>query len=247
MKINIHAASDVGRIRDNNEDMILVNRCFVRDNDWSGEVDLGKVGRFLAALADGMGGHDGGEVASNEVLLNLDYFFNDMPMGLSVADFNETIFDWLASINKIIDTKGRTDAHCHSMGTTLVAFVYYNDCFYWMNCGDSRIYRLHEGQLSQMSTDHSLNTLIGSEEHTSIITNCIGAGCETSYIDIMVCTSEVCAGDTFLLCSDGLSDMLSDEQIQQLLNNGADALALCNAANEEGGFDNVSACVIKIV
>ena len=247
MKLYIHAASNVGSVREKNEDMILVNRCFVRDNDWVGEVDLANRKRFLVALADGMGGHKSGEVASSDVLVNLDYFFNDMPADLSVADFNEAIYEWLASINNIIDSKGHADSRYHGMGTTLVSFVCYGDDFYWMNCGDSRIYRLHDGQLQQLSTDHSLSTLMGTSEHTNVITNCIGGGCKTSYIDIMMCTSEVCQGDTFMLCSDGLTDMLSDQQIQQLLNGGADATALCNAAIAEGGFDNVSVCVIKIV
>lgn len=246
MKLKIHAASNVGCVRENNEDMILVSRCFVRNNDWAGEVDLGNCGRYLVALADGMGGHNCGEVASTDVLLNLDYFFNDMPMGLSVADFNEAIFEWLDSINNIIESKGRMDARYYGMGTTLVAFVYYDGGFYWMNCGDSRIYRLHNGELQQLSTDHSLSTLMGSAEHTNVITNCIGGGCKTSYIDIMTCTSDVCEGDIFLLCSDGLTDMLTDQKIQQMLNKRADANALCNAAIEEGGFDNVSVCIIKV-
>lgn len=247
MKLNICAASNVGCVRENNEDMILVNRCFVRNNGWTGEIDLEGRERYLAALADGMGGHKGGEVASSDVLVNLDYFFNDMPADLSVADFNEAIYEWLSSINNIIDSKGHADSRYYNMGTTLVAFVYYGGEFYWMNCGDSRIYRLHEGQLNQLSTDHSLSTLMGASEHTSVITNCIGGGCKTSYIDIMMCTSAISQGDVFMLCSDGLTDMLSDQQIQQLLNDGADADALCNAAIEEGGFDNVSVCVIKVV
>ena len=247
MKLNISAASYVGCVRENNEDMILVSHCFVRNAKWGGKIDLEHCGRYMVALADGMGGHNGGEVASTDVLLNLDYFFNDMPVDLSVADFTEAIYEWLASINNILDAKGHTDARYYGMGTTLVAFVYYNGEFYWMNCGDSRIYRLHDKQLQQMSTDHSLNTLTGSAEHTNVITNCIGGGCKTSYVDLVTCTPDVCKGDKFLLCSDGLTDMLTNEQIQQLLNRGADAKALCDAAIEEGGFDNVSACVVKIV
>lgn len=227
--------------------MVLVSHCFVRDAHWAGEVDLDSRDRYFVALADGMGGHNCGEVASTDVLLNLDFFFNDMPAEQSVADFTEAIYEWLDSINNIIDSKGRADARYYGMGTTLVAFVYYNGEFYWLNCGDSRIYRLHDGQLQQLSTDHSLSTLMGANEHTNVITNCIGGGCKTSYIDMVTCTSDVIEGDTFLLCSDGLTDMLTDQQIQQLLNEGADAVALCDAANEEGGFDNVSACIVKIL
>ena len=247
MKLNIFATSNVGCVRENNEDMILVSRQFVRDGSFSDEVGIDAGDRWLVALADGMGGHSGGEVASSDVLHNLDYFYGDMPTGLGVADFNEAILEWLNSINNIIDSKGHSSPDYHNMGTTLVALAYYGGEFYWMNCGDSQVYRLHDGVLCQLSTDHSLNNLMGSSEHTNLITNCIGGGCKTSYIDMVNCTKMVQSGDVYMLCSDGLTDMVEDEQIERLLKEGADADALCQAAIDAGGNDNVSVCVIKIV
>lgn len=247
MKLSIQAVSNVGCYRENNEDMILVGHEFVRDGSYKEEADLTTVNRYLTALADGMGGHSSGEVASSDVLHNLDFFFGDIPAGLDVTDFNEAIYEWLNSINSIIDSKSHSDQRYHTMGTTLVAFAYYGSEFYWMNCGDSRVYWMHENQLKQLSTDHSLNTLMGSTEHTNLITNCIGGGCKTSYIDIATCTSLVHAGDTFMLCSDGLTDMLDDEEIENLLRRDASAADLCQAAIDAGGYDNVSICIIKIV
>lgn len=247
MKLIVNAASHVGCVRQNNEDMVLVGDRFIRNEVYSDEVDLEDRNRYLLALADGMGGHNGGEVASSDTLANLHYFYYDMPTALETGDFNEAIFGWLVSINNIIDSKGRFALRYREMGTTLVAFVYYENQFYWMNCGDSRIYRLHDGQLQQLSTDHSLNNLMGVTQHSNIITNCIGGGCKTSYIDILKCTESVKSGDIFMLCSDGLTDMLSDEEVQTLLNDDADASLLCHAANEAGGYDNVSVCLIKIV
>jgi protein phosphatase len=157
------------------------------------------------------------------------------------------IFEWLESINNIIDSKGHSDPRYHDMGTTLVAFVYYGGEFYWMNCGDSRIYQFIGGKLTQISTDHSLSNLMGSTRHSNIITNCIGGGCKTSYLDMMKLADTVIQpGNTFMLCSDGLTDMLADQQIEKMLANGSDAEALCNAAVEAGGYDNVSVCVIRI-
>lgn len=227
--------------------MVLVGDRFIRNEVYSDEVDLEDRNRYLLALADGMGGHNGGEVASSDTLANLHYFYYDMPTALETGDFNEAIFGWLVSINNIIDSKGRFALRYREMGTTLVALAYYENQFYWMNCGDSRIYRLHDGQLQQLSTDHSLNNLMGVSQHSNIITNCIGGGCKTSYIDILKCTESVKPGDIFMLCSDGLTDMLSDEEVQTLLNDDADASLLCHAANEAGGYDNVSVCLIKIV
>ena len=88
--------------------------------------------------------------------------------------------------------------------------------------------------------------MLGSSKHSSIITNCIGGGCKNSYMDIVMLTDDIQPSDIYLLCSDGLSDMLNDQQIEVLLKSGGDADALCQAAIEAGGFDNVSACVIEV-
>ena len=115
-----------------------------------------------------------------------------------------------------------------------------------MNCGDSRLYSLVNGTLTQLTTDHSLNNLLGHKEHSNIITNCIGGGCTTSYIDLEEHTALAQPGTTFMLCSDGLTDMVSDKEIKRILTHGFVADALCQAAEDEGGFDNVSVIVARI-
>jgi protein phosphatase len=227
--------------------MVLVDQWFVRDGTQSAELDLDTVDRYIVALADGMGGHNSGEVASSDVLHNLQFFFSDLPVSLSIADFNEAIYEWLSSINYTIDSKGKSDPRFSKMGTTLVAFLYYNGHFFWMNCGDSRIYRLHDGHLRQLSTDHSLSNLLGEEGHSHVITNCIGGGCKNSFIDIVECTADIQPGDQFLVCSDGLTDMLSDQRLAELLAAGSTADMLCLAAEDAGGFDNVSSVVVKVL
>ena len=157
------------------------------------------------------------------------------------------IMVWLDSVNKMIASKGLVNPSMSDMGTTLVGIIYYNKKYYWVNCGDSRLYRYRNGQLLQLSTDHSLNTANGEKKHTNIITNCIGAGCKTSYIDMYEFTDEFLEGDTYLLCSDGLNDMIKDEEIAQLMAEGANANQLCEAAIVAGGFDNVSVCVFSIL
>lgn len=246
VKLTISAASEVGLVRRHNEDMILVGDRFIRDDEFYEECDLAQKDRLMLALADGMGGHNAGDVASRDVLENLHYFYGDLPRGLQAGEFNEAIFGWMDSINNIIDSKGHADPCYLNMGTTLVALAYYEGQFYWMNCGDSRFYRLHEGRLRQISTDHSLNNLMGSSKHSNLITNCIGGGCKMSYIDMVNCTADVLPGDMFMLCSDGLSDMIDDSAIEQLLMGGASAADLCQAAVKAGGYDNVSTCVITM-
>ena len=246
MKFSITAASRIGCVRKNNEDMVLVGEWFIRNGKMSARYNTDDTDRYLIALADGMGGHNSGEVASSDVLHNLHFFFSDLPIGLNVGEFNEAIYEWLASMNNIIDSKGREDPRYTKMGTTLVAMAYYGNEFYWMNCGDSRLYRYRDGQLHQLSTDHSLSTLIGTNEHCSVITNCIGGGCKTSFIDIINCTADVIPNDVYLFCSDGLTDMLTDSEIAQALAEGCNADELCQRAEQAGGHDNVSAIVATI-
>ena len=244
--LDVSAASRIGCVRSQNEDMILVDNQFIREDSCQTQFVLGRDDRLMVAVADGMGGHNRGDIASNDTLRNLQYFFYDIPSCLSAGDFNEAIVGWLESINNYIASKGRADEQFKGMGTTLVAFAYYNRDFYSMNCGDSRLYRFHNHQLVQLTTDHSLSNKTDSGKHSNMITNCIGGGCSTSFIDMVQMTDDIHQGDVYLLCSDGLTDMLPDETISELLEKNADADALCSAAIEAGGIDNVSCCVITV-
>lgn len=244
--LQITASSRTGCVRTNNEDMVLIGELLLRNGKMSKHIDTHDSDRYIMAVADGMGGHNCGEVASADTLKNLQFYFGDLPTGLRTVVFNEAMCEWLKSINTMIASKGHNDTVYQGMGTTLVALAYYCGEFYWINCGDSRLYRLHDGVLTQLTTDHSLSTLLGKKEHTNLITNCIGGGCKTSYIDMVQCTDQVLPGDTILLCSDGLTDMVDDEEICRLLTDGFDADALCQAAEDAGGIDNVSVIVIRI-
>ncbi|MBQ9649073.1 MAG: serine/threonine-protein phosphatase [Prevotella sp.] len=246
IELNISAASWTGRVRSQNEDMVLVDHQFIREDSCQTQFVLGREDRLLIAVADGMGGHNRGDVASYDTLHNLEYYFYDIPSSLTAGDFNEAIVDWLDSINNYIISKGRADEQFKGMGTTLVGFAYYNNDFYSLNCGDSRLYRFHNHQLTQLTKDHSLSNMLADEKRTNIITNCIGGGFNSSFIDMVQMTGDVAQGDVFLLCSDGLTDMLPDGEISGLFEQHADASALCSAAIEAGGIDNVSCCVITV-
>lgn len=240
------AASRTGCVRSQNEDMILLGSRFIRNDAFSTQVNLTKNDRYLVAVADGMGGHSSGDVASSDVLHNLQFFYYDLPVGFQQEQFRRMMNEWLDAINNYITSKGRADEQFKGMGTTLVGFAYYEGEFYYLNCGDSRLYRYRQGELSQLSTDHSLSNMLGSEKRMSVITNCIGGGCTTSYLDMEMISEDVLSGDSYLLCSDGLTDMLSNHKISQLLSCNINANGLCEAAIQAGGLDNVSCCIVKI-
>ena len=246
IKMDIMAASRVGCVRHQNEDMILVGHHFLRNDYFKTQVELTNQERYLIAVADGMGGHNRGDVASNDVMRNLHFYFHDLPTGLGPSEFNEAIVEWLDAINNYVASKGRADEQFKGMGTTLVGLAFYEGQFYSMNCGDSRMYRYRGGVLEQLTTDHSLSNMLGSAKHSSVITNCIGGGCTSSYIDMVQMTGDILTDDIYMLCSDGLTDMIPDEQIASMLASGADVNSLCDAANEAGGYDNISCCIIKL-
>lgn len=245
-KIVLTASSRVGCVRSNNEDMILANDRFIRSDIFQTEFVTENSDRFVVAVADGMGGHNAGEVASELALTNLKYYINDLPRGMTSAEFEEAIIHWLQSANNTINSRGQANKEQANMGTTLVGILYYQEKYYSMNCGDSRLYRLRDGHLKQLTTDHSLNAMSGVTKHSNVITNCLGAGCTHPYVDLVELTGDVLVGDIYLLCSDGLNDMLPDDVIEQLLCQEVSANGLCEAAIEAGGFDNVSACVLSI-
>lgn len=245
-RIILSAASRVGNVRSNNEDMILAYDKFVRSDVYSTEFMTENNDRFVIALADGMGGHNAGEVASSDVLANLRFFLRDLPAHLSSGEFCEMMEEWLQSVNHIIDSKGHVNPEMAEMGTTLVAVVFYNNKYYWMNCGDSRLYRYRNNELKQLTTDHSLINENSVKRHSNIITNCIGGGCKNSYMDMFEFTDDFLPGDQYILCSDGLNDMISDEAIARLAAQGVSANRMCEAAIEAGGYDNVSVCVFKV-
>ena len=216
-KLQITASSNVGLVRTNNEDMILVRNKYVRDEDYDTEIDLSVCDRLVVAVADGMGGYEAGEVASQEALSSLHFFVSDLPEKISDEDFNEAIVGWINSINKTINSQGRNDDAYRNMGTTLVGMMFFEGRTYWMNCGDSRIYRFRNGELEQLSTDHSFAGIYGEMKISSAITNCIGAGCTTTFIDLQEITNDIYPGDVFLICSDGMTDMVDDCHIERLL------------------------------
>lgn len=243
----ITASSQMGCVRKNNEDMILVNDKFLRDDEIESTIiDDNNSTTTIVAIADGMGGHYAGEVASSDTLHSLQYFANDLPKGMTIAEFTEIMMKWFDNINLTIDTKGRINPEMSLMGTTLVGFIHYDGKFFWMNCGDSRLYRLRGGELTQVSTDHSLRNAYGNNEPSNIIINCIGGGCQTSYLDICEFRDPVKEGDIYMLCSDGLNDMISDKDIEVELVTHGTANALIEAAYTAGGGDNVSVAVIKV-
>ena len=239
MTIELHAAVDPGRARSNNEDSVATDEAVC-----------------LAVLADGMGGYNAGEVASNMatsfIRTELGRWLREASSQASDAEVRRAMDICVDNANRAIFNAANSNPQYAGMGTTLVVAVFRDNRVLLGHVGDSRCYRLREGRLQQITRDHSLLQeqidagLITPEQaafsaNKNLVTRAVGVEdtvlLETHQHDML-------PGDVFLMCSDGLSDMLDDDGILQVLlaHDSLDSgtRALVDAANDAGGKDNIS-------
>jgi len=244
----IASRTDPGRVRSANEDAVRFD-----------------AGLGLAILADGMGGYAAGEVASR---MAVDEIFDELasalphlhaePMSTDRAGLHEDMRFAAARANSSIISAARREPDYEGMGSTLVVAVLMHDRMTVAHLGDSRCYRWRAGNLEQVTRDHcwvdeqiamgalSVDAILDAR-YRNIVTRALGIEDE---IDLEVHDHEALVGDIFLLCSDGLTDMLDDAAIAAHLGAGKPlgetASLLVDAANEAGGRDNVSALLVQV-
>jgi len=251
-KIRISELTDTGRVREHNEDAIGSNP------------DIG-----LMVLADGMGGYNAGEVASGIAVQTITELVAEGALrevrnaiDPSTGLMRQTIVlrDAVSRANKIIYQTAQSQTHCEGMGTTLVAAMYFDNRVSIAHVGDSRAYRLRGDRFEQLTLDHSLlQELVDrgfySEEEAQRSTNrnyvTRALGVEPT-VDVEVQEFDVERDDVFLLCSDGLPDMVEDEDIHLTIstfNASLDVVGqqLIQLANDNGGRDNVSVMLAQIL
>ncbi|MDR2215971.1 MAG: Stp1/IreP family PP2C-type Ser/Thr phosphatase [Nevskiaceae bacterium] len=244
--------TDTGRVREHNEDMIACD---------------GELG--LLVLADGMGGYNAGEVASGiavktifnlvrEALETQDLTLGDPASGLSRPAI--ILRDAIQRANKVIYQTARSQINCEGMGTTVVAALLFDNRIAIAHVGDSRLYRLRDGMMKQLTLDHSLlqelvdRGFYSPEEaqrasNKNYVTRALGVEVN---VDVELQDQPVHKGDVYLLCSDGLSDMIEDDDISLTIatfgqNMGSVAQHLVQLANDNGGKDNISVVLAQVL
>ena len=241
-KISYYAISDVGCVRKNNEDMAYVAGKLVRDGMTEGVLELTEEMPAVAfAVADGMGGYEGGEVASEIACRSFSSF---VKKGLPNDDSDaiEAIKQWAVEANKLVLETGKLRPELSEMGTTFVGMIIDKNSLWIINIGDSRCYRLRNGVLKQLSTDHSERERTGNPEvPNNLIYNFLGNEPKDFFSDISI--YEPMGGDNYLFCSDGLSDLVSDEKIEE---NFFEPDKLLELAKETGGRDNITIVTVKL-
>ncbi len=209
----------------------------------------------LYAVADGMGGHEGGEVASRLVIDSLLHF---LERATPMHDPTGAAMELSGAVRWATDrVTAQAFGALEEMGSTVAALWVRDDRAIIAHVGDSRVYRLRDGVLTQLTRDHSmLNELeqqgsgllaeLLRDRISHVVTRCISAGCNAEP-DIQVVDLE--PGDVFLLCSDGLSDVLAFRELEQTLSKNAPTEAhrkLVELAYQRGGSDNITAVVVGI-
>ena len=242
--------SHVGKVRKNNEDYCM------------GEIiqtEADCIGIF--ALADGMGGHKKGEVASKIAVDSIIDFLKENILkscGIKMDYLDDVIKQGYNYANQKIFDKVSEDSSCEGMGTTLVVAVIYKDDMIMANVGDSRGYLLHNDEFRRITRDHSVveelvNANLITEEEARVhprrnqITRAMGAE-EIIIVDIF--REKVEKGDMILLATDGLTGCVGDEDIKNIIKQDKDIKEICedliNQANDNSGKDNISVILSKI-
>jgi protein phosphatase len=230
-------ATEVGRVRSQNEDCVLA------------AADIG-----LFAVADGMGGHRAGEVASHMALQDLERYIRKNLNG----EMGRILTEAVKNANSNVFSSSGGEPSLKGMGTTLTAAVIKGGCAVICHVGDSRAYLIRKGKMSQLTLDHSLvqelfdvggitRAQAREHPHRNVLTRALGA---EPVVDVDLITLELKPGDVLLLCTDGLTGLLEDGEIFNILDQSRgldDAVGkLVRTALDRGGYDNISLVLIEL-
>lgn len=243
MQLSVAAGTDVGRVRAGNEDSLYA------DADQE---------RGLFIVADGMGGHAAGEIASEmavQIVARELAALDDVSSDHALALMGEA----LRLANRAIFERTIVEADKQGMGTTASCLLLGQSHWVIGHIGDSRIYLLRDGEFRQVTKDHSYVQeqvdagFLTPEQaryhpYSNVITRCVGAN---AHVEPDILRGELRAGDVFLLASDGLTGMVDDAHLKRLMETrgspGRQVDAMINDANRRGGLDNITAIVVQVL
>jgi serine/threonine protein phosphatase PrpC len=249
LRLRACGVTDVGRQREHNEDSCSM-----------------VVDRGLFVVADGMGGHQAGDVASKLATQLISEFFENMSpdeqtwpshFDRTLSEEENSLLTGIHLANRTIFERSSNNRALHGMGTTVVTALFSDKrhVAYFGHVGDSRAYRVRAGGIEQLTRDHSLQNepfpnmtdAERAELPRNVITRALGMD---GHVAVDIVSSNVLVGDAFLLCSDGLSSMVDDDSMLATILSTNDLETACNelirSANEAGGEDNITAVLIRV-
>ena len=237
MKLAVQALCHKGLVRDGNEDAVSLGGLLLRDDAMTLTVETSADGMFSLLVADGMGGHEKGEEASRFALdeLQEQFVFHQIQPDSFEDDIREAARYITFKLNRAAADSGQV----FPMGCTLSGVVWHYGHIWLVNAGDSRTYRFRGGMLRQLTIDDTERGITGDPTASKLLLNCLGGGTD-GRLAVEALDGRLLEGDTLLICSDGLCDMVPDDVIEAALTDAATASDLYRLACEAGGADNVS-------
>lgn len=249
MRVDVDARCDIGCVRTNNEDMILAGGQLIRDASLSVRLDAAQhQGHLLLAVADGMGGAAAGEKASEIALTQLRDLMQAAPDDLEGEQLAGVLPMWAHRTHATLLSQGEANPQLAGMGTTVVGLLLWQGRAWRFHAGDSRLYRRRAGVLERLTQDHSLRQQQGDAMLPgNLLVNALGGGAD-SHLELVEIAGGVQAFDRFLLCSDGLHELIDDQDIEQALSGDRETAVqtLVRLARHAGGHDNISVLVADI-
>ena len=241
--MKIYADTDVGRVRNANQDAFYISE----END----------NYKLCILADGMGGYTGGEVASRLACISAAEYIKQNFQNekqYTKEELQELIKEAMQYSNRVVYEKSQEEQELEQMGTTVEICLIYSNRAYIGHIGDSRIYRIRQGIMRKITLDHSYvqklvkdGTITKEEAINHPKKNMLmkALGCE-EFIEPDVMVKGFNPGDIILICSDGLTNMIAEAEIHNIINQDREnaVTKLIAKANELGGYDNITAIII---
>lgn len=248
MRLDIFCMSDTGCVRSGNQDMAAAGLSLIRDGQTGFTRTIGEADNFLLLVADGMGGHQHGEMASSYALEELRAVILDRDRDWS--DPGRLLTEEALRISTELNLKSAGMQLEKPMGCTFTGFVWAGGRTLLVNVGDSRSYRLRGGMLRRLTQDQTLHErdMVPLPAGKAIY-SCLGGGISPETV-IQDYGDKLLLGDRLLICSDGLTDMVGENDIEVFLAEGQPAQAgslLVESAKAAGGFDNISVIVADIL
>lgn len=241
--VAVSALSHEGLLRDHNEDSLVAGPWTLGATVTASPQTLlfSTTDPLLVAVADGLGGHPAGDVASTIVVRELSR------LGPALVD-EQAVRRAVDACNQAVEAEARHDASRTAMGTTVAGVVLTGQSVIVFNVGDSRVYSWHGSALAQLSVDDN-PPLAPGQTHTSVLTQTLGGGRSLGPVDAHVTTHPLSDVGRVLICSDGLTDVVDDDTIARLLaeHDGGEAVyELWKAAMESGGPDNITLATVEL-
>ena len=270
VSVDSFGMSDRGKVRADNQDHFYLGKLGRFSQTLATSLPGGELPErleqagYVAVVADGMGGHAGGEVASRTAIIVFFHLLFDTPDWVlkvddqSAAKILDRVTDRYRSLDSLLDERARVDPNLRGMGTTMTLTYSIGFDLFLAHAGDSRAYLCRGGSLRQLTRDHTrVQELVDAGMMTreeaathrlrNVLTNVLGGGVPLTDVDVHRVL--LAGGDTLLLCSDGLYDVVKDDEIASILAGTSSASAACRSlidlALERGAPDNVTAVVSR--